>query len=81
MNQGEVKSNDDPIALKQTIIYLRSELNKYKNKNEKTSSSLVDELLKENERLTNKYKDLLHQNKKNEKRLNLYEQRIRSLES
>lgn len=79
MNQGELKSNDDPIVLKQTIIYLRSELNKYKNKN--NSSSLVDELLKENERLTNKYKDLLHQNKKNEKRLQLYEQRIRSLES
>ncbi|MDW0118818.1 hypothetical protein QTL97_17985 [Sporosarcina thermotolerans] len=79
MSQGEIKSND-PILLQQTIIYLRSELNKYKTKYNRTSSSLLDELIMENERLTNKYRDLLHQNKKYEKRIQLYEQRIRSLE-
>lgn len=79
MSQGDIKSND-PMLLKQTIIYLSSELNKYKNKNDHISSSQLDELIIENERLTNKYRDLLHQNKKNEKRIQLYERRIHSLE-
>jgi chromosome segregation ATPase len=80
MSQSEVKSND-PIQLKQTIIYLRAELNKYKNKYQHSPSSLLDDLQTENERLTNKYKELLHQNKKYEKRIHLYEQRIHSLEA
>ena len=81
MSHGEIKSNDDPILLQQTINYLRSELDKYKNKSDHTSSSLLDELITENDRLTIKYKELLHQNKKYEKRLQLFEQRIRSLET
>ncbi|WP_060203172.1 hypothetical protein [Sporosarcina koreensis] len=78
MSHSDIKSND-PIQLKQTIIYLRAELNKYMNKNQHASPSLFDELHSENERLTTKYKELLHQNKKYEKRLHLYEQRIRTL--
>lgn len=81
MSHGEIKSNDDPILLQQTINHLRSELDKYKNKSDHTSSSLLDELITENDRLTIKYKELLHQNKKYEKRLQLFEQRIRSLET
>lgn len=79
MSHSDIKSND-PIQLKQTIIYLRAELNKHMNKNQQASPSLFDELHSENERLTNKYKELVHQNKKYEKRLQLYEQRIRMLE-
>lgn len=80
MSHSDIKSND-PVQLKQTILYLSAELNKYKNKNLQPSSSLLDELQTENERLTTKYKELLHQNKKYEKRLQLYEKRIRSLEA
>lgn len=79
MSHSDIKSND-PVQLKQTIIHLRAELNKHMNKNQQASPSLFDELHSENERLTNKYKELVHQNKKYEKRLQLYEQRIRRLE-
>lgn len=80
MNHTDIKSND-PLQLKQTIIYLQAELNKYKSKKRQSSSSLIDELHLENEKLSAAYKELLHKNKKHEKRINLYERRIQSLQA
>ncbi|GEN83156.1 hypothetical protein SLU01_14680 [Sporosarcina luteola] len=78
MNHADIKSND-PFQLKQTIIYLQAELNKYKSKKRQSSSSLIDELHMENEKLTTDYKQLLYKSKKHEKRISLYERQIQSL--
>lgn len=79
MNHGDLKSND-PMQLKQAIIYLRAELNKYQTKDSKTASDLIHTLQAENNDLKEVQLNLLYANKKNEKRLRIYGKRIALLQ-
>ncbi|MBB4822909.1 chromosome segregation ATPase [Sporosarcina luteola] len=79
MYQHEVKSND-PVQLKQTIIYLRAELNKYKLKATDSASPAIHELQIYNSQLQEDYQHLTYVKRKLEKRLVIYEKRIRTLE-
>ncbi|GKV56154.1 hypothetical protein NCCP2222_21010 [Sporosarcina sp. NCCP-2222] len=79
MSLHEVKSND-PVQLKQTIIYLRAELNKYRMKETDSASTSIQELQKHNSQLQEDFQNLTHTKLKLEKRLAIYEKRIRTLE-
>ncbi|MHC8514608.1 hypothetical protein [Sporosarcina sp. ITBMC105] len=73
--------NEDPVQLKQTIIYLRAELNKYQTKDAKATSAFIHTLQTENNRLKEEHRQLLHSSKKLSKRISLYEKRIASLQT
>lgn len=73
--------NEDPVQLKQTIIYLRAELNKYQTKDAKATSAFIHTLQTENNRLKEEHRQLLHSSKKLSKRMSLYEKRIASLQT
>lgn len=73
--------NEDPVQLKQTIIYLRAELNKYQSKDAKATSASIHTLQTENNRLKEEQRQLLHTSKKLEKRLFIYEKRIATLQT
>lgn len=79
MNQVDLKS-EDPIHLKQTIIYLRAELNKYQTTNSKQDTDLVHTLQIENKQLHHNFLQLLYAYKKIEKRLRIYEKRVANLQ-
>lgn len=71
----------DPTQLQQTIIYLRAELNKYRMKEKQTAASLLPELEAEIVQLHEQHQQLQYTKRKLEKRIVLYEKRMRTLET
>lgn len=78
VNFGDIKSND-PMQLKQTIIFLRAELNKYKTA--EPAPRLIHEIQEENRQIKEDYQQLVYANQKLEKRLRIYQKRIQTLEN
>ena len=78
VNFGDIKSND-PMQLKQTIIFLRAELNKYKTA--EPAPRQIHEIQEENRQIKEDYQQLLYANQKLEKRLRIYQKRIQTLEN